>query len=201
MSELDIGILALQGDVAENFMSTMMAMNELGIDGSVSQVKTPDQISAVDGLIIPGGESTMMGQLSLTNGAMNSLKEKIESGMPVLGICAGMILLSSTISDGRSDQIPLGAIDIDVRRNGYGRQIDSFETELEIDGLDGPFHGVFIRAPVVERVGEAVDVLAAVDRQPVLCRQGSVLVAAFHPELVDDDRIHRVFMDKAFACA
>ena len=94
MSELDIGILALQGDVAENFMSTMMAMNELGIDGSVSQVKTPDQISALDGLIIPGGESTMMGQLSLVNGAMNTLKEKIESGMPVLGICAGMILLS-----------------------------------------------------------------------------------------------------------
>jgi len=93
MSELDIGILALQGDVAENFMSTMMAMNELGIDGSVSQVKTPDQISAVDGLIVPGGESTMMGQLSMVNGAMNALKEKIESGMPVLGICAGMILL------------------------------------------------------------------------------------------------------------
>ena len=94
MSELDIGILALQGDVAENFMSTMMAMNELDIDGSVSQVKTPDQISAVDGLIVPGGESTMMGQLSMVNGAMNALKEKIESGMPVLGICAGMILLA-----------------------------------------------------------------------------------------------------------
>jgi len=99
MSELDIGILALQGDVAENFVSTMMAMNELGIDGSVSQVKTPDQISAVDGLIIPGGESTMMGQLSITNGAMNSLKEKIESGIPVLGICAGMILLSKNSKD------------------------------------------------------------------------------------------------------
>ena len=99
MSELDIGILALQGDVAENFMSTMMAMNELGIDGSVSQEKTPDQISAVDGLIIPGGESTMMGQLSLVNGAMNALKEKIESGMPVLGICAGMILLSKNSKD------------------------------------------------------------------------------------------------------
>ena len=97
MSELDIGILALQGDVAENFMSTMMAMNELSIDGSVSQVKTPDQISAVDGLIVPGGESTMMGQLSITNGAMNSLKEKIESGMPVLGICAGMILLAKIL--------------------------------------------------------------------------------------------------------
>ena len=99
MSELDIGILALQGDVAENFVSTMMAMNELGIDGSVSQVKTPDQISAVDGLIVPGGESTMMGQLSMVNGAMNALKEKIGSGMPVLGICAGMILLAKNSKD------------------------------------------------------------------------------------------------------
>jgi len=125
MSELDIGILALQGDVAENFISTMMAMNELGIDGSVSQVKTPDQISAVDGLIIPGGESTMMGQLSLVNGAMNALKEKIESGMPVLGICAGMILLSKNSKDrvvGSTDQPLLDALDVEIERNSFGRQ-------------------------------------------------------------------------------
>ena len=130
MSELDIGILALQGDVAENFMSTMMAMNELGIDGSVSQVKTPDQISAVDGLIVPGGESTMMGQLSMVNGAMNALKEKIESGMPVLGICAGMILLAKNSKDrvvGSTKQPLLDVLDVEIERNSFGRQKDSFE--------------------------------------------------------------------------
>jgi len=117
MSELDIGILALQGDVAENFMSTMAAMNELGIDGSVSQVKTPDQISAVDGLIVPGGESTMMGQLSMVNGAMSVLKEKIESGMPVLGICAGMILLAKNSKDrvvGSTKQPLLDVLDVEL---------------------------------------------------------------------------------------
>ena len=130
MSELDIGILALQGDVAENFMSTMLAMNELGIDGSVSQVKTPDQISAVDGLIVPGGESTMMGQLSMVNGAMNALKEKIESGMPVLGRCAGMILLAKNSKDrvvGSTKQPLLDVLDVEIERNSFGRQKDSFE--------------------------------------------------------------------------
>jgi len=127
MSELDIGILALQGDVAENFMSTMMAMNELGIDGSVSQVKTPDQISAVDGLIVPGGESTMMGQLSMVNGAMSALKEKIESGMPVLGICAGMILLAKNSKDrvaGSTKQPLLDVLDVEIERNSLaGKKI------------------------------------------------------------------------------
>ena len=139
MTELNIGILALQGDVAENFMSTMMAMNELGIDGSVNQVKTPDQISALDGLIIPGCESRMMGQLSLTNGAMNSLKEKIESGMPVLGICAGMILLSKNSKDrvvGSTKQPLLDALDVEIERNSFGRQKDSFEAEVSLDAMD-----------------------------------------------------------------
>ena len=138
MSELDIGILALQGDVAENLMSTMEAMNELGIDGSVSQVKTPDQISAVDGLIIPGGESTMMGQLSITNGAMNSLKENIESGIPVLGICAGMILLSKNSKDrvlGATKQPLLDVLDVEIERNSFGRQKDSFEAEVSLDAM------------------------------------------------------------------
>ena len=141
MSELDIGILALQGDVAENLMSTMEAMNELGIDGSVSQVKTPDQISALDGLIIPGGESTMMGQLSITNGAMNSLKEKIESGIPVLGICAGMILLAKNSKDrvlGATEQPLLDALDVEIERNSFGRQKDSFEAEISLEPIDIP---------------------------------------------------------------
>ena len=161
MSELEIGILALQGDVAENFMSTMMAMNELGIDGSVSQVKTPDQISAVDGLIVPGGESTMMGQLSMVNGAMNALKEKIESGMPVLGICAGMILLAKNSKDrvvGSIKQPLLDVLDVEIERNSFGRQKDSFEAEISLDSMDIPsFHGVFIRAPAVVKTGSGVE--------------------------------------------
>ena len=141
MSVLDIGILALQGDVAENFMSTMMAMNELGIDGAVSQVKTPDQISAVDGLIVPGGESTMMGQLSMVNGAMNALKEKIEAGMPVLGICAGMILLAKNSKDrvvGSTKQPLLDVLDVEIERNSFGRQKDSCEAEVSLDAMDIP---------------------------------------------------------------
>jgi len=139
MSELAIGILALQGDVTENFMSTMAALDDLGIDGSVSQVKTPDQISALDGLIIPGGESTMMGQLSMVNGAMNALKEKIASGMPVLGICAGMILLSKNSKDrvvGSTEQPLLDALDVEIERNSFGRQKDSFEAEVSLEPMD-----------------------------------------------------------------
>ena len=192
---MKVGVLALQGA----FVRQAAALSRLG--ATTVEVRTPEALEGVDALVMPGGESSTMSMLLDVSGLSVPIRERLAEGMPVLGICAGMILLSSTISDGRSDQVPLGAIDIDVRRNGYGRQIDSFETDLDVDGLDGPFHAVFIRAPVVERVGEAVEVLAAVDRQPVLCRQGSVLVAAFHPELVDDDRIHRVFMDKAFAGA
>ena len=126
---------------------------------------------------------------------------RLAAGLPVLGTCAGMILLSTRILDGRQDQVALGAVDLDVRRNGYGRQIDSFEADLDVAGLDRPFHGVFIRAPVVERVGEGVEVLATIDGQPVLCRQGPTLVAAFHPELAEDDRIHREFLNRAFTGA
>ena len=184
MSELDIGILALQGDVAENLMSTMEAMNELGIDGSVSQVKTPDQISALDGLIIPGGESTMMGQLSITNGAMNSLKEKIESGMPVFGICAGMILLAKNSKDrvlGATEQPLLDALDVEIERNSFGRQKDSFEAEISLDAMDIPsFQGVFIRAPAVLRTGSGVETLGKFNEKIIAVKQGNIL-ATFLP--------------------
>jgi len=190
MSELDIGILALQGDVAENLMSTMEAMNELGIDGSVSQVKTPDQISAVAGLIIPGGESTMMGQLSITNGAMNSLKEKIESGIPVLGICAGMILLSKNSKDrvlGATKQPLLDVLDVEIERNSFGRQKDSFEAEVSLDAMDIPsFQGVFIRAPAVLRTGSGVETLGKFNEKIIAVKQGNILATSFHPELTRD---------------
>jgi len=198
MSELEIGILALQGDVAENLMSTMEAMNELGIDGSVSQVKTPDQISAVDGLIIPGGESTMMGQLSITNGAMNSLKEKIESGIPVLGICAGMILLSKNSKDrvlGSTKQPLLDVLDVEIERNSFGRQKDSFEAEISLDGMDIPsFQGVFIRAPAVVKTGSGVETLGKFNEKIIAVKQGNILATSFLPELTRDVSLHKQFV-------
>ncbi len=195
MSELDIGILALQGDVAENFISTMMAMNELGIDGSVSQVKTPDQISAVDGLIIPGGESTMIGQLSLVNGAMNALKEKIESG---IGICAGMILLAKNSKDrvvGSTKQPLLDVLDVEIERNSFGRQKDSFEAEVSLDAMDIPsFQGVFIRAPAVLRTGSGVETLGKFNEKIIAVKQGNILATSFHPELTRDVSLHKQFV-------
>ena len=198
MTKLDIGILALQGDVAENLMSTMEAMNELGIDGSVSQVKTPDQISALDGLIIPGGESTMMGQLSITNGAMNSLKEKIESGMPVFGICAGMILLAKNSKDrvlGATEQPLLDALDVEIERNSFGRQKDSFEAEISLEPIDIPsFQGVFIRAPAVLRTGSGVEILGKFNEKIIAVKQGNILATSFHPELTRDVSLHKQFV-------
>jgi len=198
MSELDIGILALQGDGAENFMSTMMAMNELGIDGSVSQVKTPDQISAVDGLIVPGGESTMMGQLSMVNGAMSALKEKIESGMPVLGICAGMILLAKNSKDrvvGSTKQPLLDVLDVEIERNSFGRQKDSFEAKVSLDAMDIPsFQGVFIRAPAVVKTGSGVETLGKFNEKIIAVKQGNILATSFHPELTRDVSLHKQFV-------
>jgi len=123
------------------------------------------------------------------------IRERLDDGMPVLGTCAGLILLAEGIRDGRPDQVGFGVLDVDVRRNGFGRQIDSFEIDVTVDGLDDPFHAVFIRAPVVERAGDGVEVLASVDGKPVLVRQGAIMAAAFHPELSDDDRIHRLFLE------
>jgi pyridoxal 5'-phosphate synthase pdxT subunit len=161
-------------------------------------------LETVDMLVLPGGESTTMSLLLGSSGLIDPLSERLRAGMPAFGTCAGMILLAAKIVDGRPDQRALGAIDIDVRRNAFGRQIDSFEADLDVDGLTGGFHAVFIRAPVVERVGRGVEVLAAVAdnegrRRPVLCRQGPILVAAFHPELSGDSRLHEQFLNGARA--
>jgi 5'-phosphate synthase pdxT subunit len=131
-----------------------------------------------------------MSMLLESSGLLDPLAERLASGLPVLGTCAGMILLAAQVLDGRPDQRSFGVVDLSVRRNGYGRQVDSFEADLELQGSDAPFHAVFIRAPVVERTGPSVEVLASVDDRPVLCRQGPAIVAAFHPELSDDLRIH-----------
>ncbi len=192
---MKVGVLALQGAFGRHGA----VLTRLG--ATAVEVRTPEALAGVDALVIPGGESTTTSMLLEWSGLADPIGERLADGLPVLGTCAGMILLSTRILDGRQDQVALGAVDLDVRRNGYGRQIDSFEADLDVDGLDGPFHGVFIRAPVVERVGEGVEVLATIDGQPVLCRQGPTLVAAFHPELAEDDRIHREFLNRAFTGA
>ena len=180
-----VGVLALQGA----FAAHAAIIESLGV--ATIEVRTKEQLEAVDALVMPGGESTTMSMLLERSGMLDPLRCRLADGLPVLGTCAGLILLSAEVLDGRPDQHSLGAIDLTVRRNGYGRQIASFEVDLSIDGIGEPFHSVFIRAPVVERAGPDVDIVATVDGQPVLCRQGTVTVAAFHPELAGDDRLHR----------
>ena len=193
---MKVGVLALQGAFARH----AAVLADVGV--TPIEVKTPEHLSGVDALVMPGGESTTMSMLLDITEMRHPLAERLAGGLPVFGTCAGMILLASSVADGRSDQESLAVIDIDVRRNGYGRQIDSFEADVNVGGegicdWDLPFHGVFIRAPVVERVGDGVDVLASVDGQPVLCRQGQVMVASFHPELTDDRRLHELFVEAA----
>ena len=186
---MKVGVLALQGA----FNLHIQALERLDVEAI--EVKSPDNLNSVEALIIPGGESTTMSFLIESSGIFDALRKSSDNGMPILGTCAGMILLSSKIIDGRSDQKSLSLIDIETRRNGYGRQIDSFESDLSFEGFDGSFRGVFIRAPLVEKVGSKVEVLSQVNGRPVMCKQGSVLVTSFHPELADDDRIHAEFLE------
>ena len=199
MSDIKVGVLSLQGDVAENIASTETALTELNKTGTVSEVKTPDQISKLDALIIPGGESTMIGQLSLINGSLKKIKEKIEAGMPVLGICAGMILLSKKAKDrvvGETDQPLLDLLDVQVERNSFGRQRDSFEAEISMDLLNIPkFNGVFIRAPSIAEVGEKTKVVSKFNEKIVAVKQGNILATAFHPELTEDISLHKYFVN------
>lgn len=184
-----IGVLALQGA----FAAHQERLTSLGHDAPA--VRTEAQLDGIDALIMPGGESTTMSHLLRTNELFEPLAERFSAGLPVMGTCAGMILCASDVLDGRDDQRSFGLIDVTVRRNGYGRQLDSFETDLDVSGLDEAFRAVFIRAPVVERVGEGVEVLAEHDDRPVLVRSGRCTVASFHPELTDDGRLHRQFVD------
>ena len=198
MSKIQIGILAVQGDVTENFLATMASMSELGIDGTVVQVKTIEQISELDGLIIPGGESTVIGQMSLVNGGLKKIKEKIESGMPVFGICAGMIFLSKNSKDkvvGKVEQPLLDDLDVKIERNSFGRQKDSFEANISMEPVGiSSFNGVFIRAPSVSETGSDVEILAKFNEKIVAVKQGNILATAFHPELTRDISLHKSFV-------
>lgn len=184
-----IGVLALQGDVREH------AATFARLGAQPELVRFPNQLLGIDALVLPGGESTTMSRLLRVFGLLEPLRERLDAGMPTFSTCAGAILLSREILDGRPDQVALGALDIEVRRNGYGRQLESFEADLQVDSLEGPlFRAVFIRAPTFERVGPAAQVLASYDGKPVAIAQGQHLSLAFHPEMTSDDRLHRLFL-------
>ncbi|MFD6334472.1 pyridoxal 5'-phosphate synthase glutaminase subunit PdxT [Streptomyces niveus] len=183
-----IGVLALQGDVREHLAALTAA-------GAVpSAVRRPDELAAVDGLVIPGGESTTMSKLAVLFGMLEPLRARVRAGMPVYGTCAGMILLAEKILDPRSGQETVGGIDMIVRRNAFGRQNESFEAAVDVTGV-GPVDGVFIRAPWVESVGAEVEVLAEHGGHVVAVRQGNALATAFHPELTGDHRLHGFFTE------
>jgi 5'-phosphate synthase pdxT subunit len=188
-----IGVLALQG----GFRPHAEALSALGAEAF--EVRLPGELDSASALVLPGGESTTVGRLLLTSGLLEPLRRRLAEGMPVLGTCAGLILLASEVLDGRPDQPVLAAIDLTVRRNAHGRQRDSFEASLDVGGLaGGPFPGVFIRAPAIERVGDDVEVLAHLPEsgEPVAARQGGVTVCAFHPELSGDLRFHERFLSE-----
>ena len=181
-----VGVLALQGDVREH-----LRLLET-IDAEAVPVKTPEQLESVDALVIPGGESTTIGKMSVRFGLLDPLRDAIVSGLPVYGTCAGMIFLAGAVTEG--DQPLIGALDVVVKRNAFGRQNESFEADLDIAGLDEPFHAVFIRAPWIEKVGSEVEVLSDIDDHAVMVRQDKILATSFHPELTGDGRIHRMLL-------
>ncbi len=185
-----VGILALQGDVAEHGAMLRRAGAE------PVMVKRAEQLDEVDGLVIPGGESTTIGKLLRRFDLLDPIQRRARSGLPLYGTCAGMILLADQIEDAGQDQPSIGGMDITVQRNAFGRQVDSFETDLDVPAVGSrPFHGVFIRAPLITRLGEKVEVLAELDDgRAVAARQGNLLVSSFHPELTDDARLHRYFV-------
>ncbi|MGC5344753.1 pyridoxal 5'-phosphate synthase glutaminase subunit PdxT [Streptomyces sp. DT24] len=185
-----IGVLALQGDVPEH----LTALTSAGAEARA--VRRPEELAAVDGLVLPGGESTTMSKLAVLFGLLEPLRERVRAGMPVYGTCAGMILLADKILDPRAGQETVGGIDMIVRRNAFGRQNESFEAAVDVTGVDGgPVEGVFIRAPWVESVGARAEVVAEHGGHVVAVRQGNALATSFHPELTGDHRVHALFAD------
>jgi 5'-phosphate synthase pdxT subunit len=185
-----VGVLALQGDFREH----VAAVRRLGAEAV--PVRLPEDLAGIDALIIPGGESTTIGKLAERYGLVEPLRELVGGGLPTLGTCAGMIFLAAGTTAGNA-QAQLGVLDAVVERNAFGRQVDSFETDLEVAGWDEPIRAVFIRAPRIADVGEGVEVMAAVDGRPVMVQQGAVLATSFHPELTDDARVHTLLLSMA----
>lgn len=182
-----VGVLALQGDVREH----AQILEGLGAD--VVRVRLPEDLTDIDALVLPGGESTTIGKLADRYGMVEPLRTAIRRGLPTFGTCAGMIFLSGATTEDHP-QVQLGVLDVVVQRNAFGRQSESFEADLVVEGIEEPVHAVFIRAPWIAKVGQGVEVLAEVDGHPVMVREGNVLAASFHPELTGDDRIHALLL-------
>jgi 5'-phosphate synthase pdxT subunit len=199
LKELNIGVLGLQGDLEEHVAATRLALERMGLEGNVLLVKTAEGVEAVDGLIIPGGESTVMGGLSSSKQTLQTIQQRIHEGMPVLGTCAGLILLSKKVLDrvvGKTNQPLLSVMDIVIERNAFGRQRESFEADLDIPALGKKtFRGVFIRAPAIRETGPQVDVLSKLNEVPVAVQQQNMIGTAFHPELSGETRLHEFFIN------
>ena len=187
---MKVGVLALQGDVREHVRS----LSDCGV--SAQPVRRKNEIESIDGLVIPGGESTTIAKLARSFGVFELIAQRIKDGMPTYGSCAGMILVANSVLDAIEGQEAFGGMDVVVRRNAFGRQVDSFESDLHFAGItDAPLRAIFIRAPWVESVSVNVRVLAAVDGHPVAIQQNNVLATSFHPELTGDNRVHKYFID------
>lgn len=186
---MKVGVLGLQGDFREHARALETS------SATAVVVRTAGDLAGVDALVMPGGESTTIGKLLDRFGLLGPLRDRAQEGMPLYGTCAGLILMAKDVEGPQDAPHRLGLMDVAVRRNAYGRQLDSFETDLDVEGLDEPYRAVFIRAPVVERTGEDVEVLASVDGAPVLLRQGRMLASTFHPEITGDNRVHSMFVE------
>jgi 5'-phosphate synthase pdxT subunit len=197
-NELLIGVLGLQGDIEENIKATTNALKEMNLKGKALSVRYPEEIMKIDGLIIPGGESTVMGLLiAIKNGLLDAITKILQEGLPVMGTCAGMIVLAKKSYDkivGNKRQLLLGVLDIEVERNSFGRQYDSFESKLNISGIGNDYKGIFIRAPAVISVGPQVKILSKFDEKIVAVKQENIIGTSFHPELSGDNRMHRLFI-------
>ena len=197
--ELLIGILALQGDIEESIKAAADALAEMNQAGKVISIRYPEEIMKIDGLIIPGGESTVMGLLiAIKTGLLDSINKVLQKDLPIMGTCAGMIILAKKSNDrvvGNKQQLLLGALDIEIERNSFGRQFDSFESNLEISGISNDFRGIFIRAPSVISVGPQVQILGKFDGKIVAVQQENIIGTSFHPELSGDNRMHKMFVE------
>ncbi|MBT8193766.1 MAG: pyridoxal 5'-phosphate synthase glutaminase subunit PdxT [Acidimicrobiia bacterium] len=185
---MPVGILALQGDFREH----AQLLNGMGVETRL--VRKPGELDSMDGLVIPGGESTTIGKLADRYGLLEPLRRAVRSGVPTLGTCAGLIFLAAGTTG--PAQIHLGVLDVVVERNAFGRQVDSFEAELDVTGLVDPLHAVFIRAPVIDKAGADVEILATVENDPVMVRQGNIIATSFHPELTGETRVHTLMLNQ-----
>ena len=197
MYQLKIGVLALQGAIEEHLDIVARAAKKLGLDAEVIRVINPSDLEGLDGLVMPGGESTSMTLIGGKNGTLKAVQDLLDRGIPTFGTCAGAILLSKSVKQNERAEEKTGVfpkLDVHILRNGYGRQVDSFSTKIDINGFEKPFEGIFIRAPRFSSINSDIEVLAETRGDPVLIRHGSILAATFHPELTQDTRIHEYFL-------